>query len=241
VAPLAGPFRVTSQNVSQVIFGTTKQNVTWDVAGTNASPINVANVKISLSTDGGLTFPTVLAESTPNDGSAEVTFPSVNASKARIKVEAIGNVFFDVSHADVSLTAAPTAPVGGTVPATLALTLGAAPSFGAFTPGVAKDYFASSELTVTSSAGDAALIVQDASPFYTNRLVNGTFALANELQVKNNAGAYQTMPAGLRFWGGPTASEKVPLELKQSIGANDPLRSGSYSKTLTFSLSTTTP
>jgi len=49
------------------------------------------------------------------------------------------------------------------------------------------------------------------------------------------------MPAGLRFWGGPTAGEVVPLELKQSIGANDPLRSGSYGKTLTFTLSTTNP
>jgi len=131
--------------------------------------------------------------------------------------------------------------VSGTVPATLSLSLGSAPSFGAFTAGVARDYFASSNLTVTSSAGDAALIVQDTSPFFTNRLVNGNFALAQQVQVKNNAGAFQTMPAGLKFWGGPTASETVPLELKQSIGANEPLRTGSYSKTLTFTLSTTTP
>jgi hypothetical protein len=131
--------------------------------------------------------------------------------------------------------------VGGNVPATLSLTLGAAPSFGAFTAGVARDYFATSSLTATSSAGDAALIVQDTSPFYTNHLVNGSFFLRQPLQVKNNAGAYQTMPAGLRFWGGPFSSESVPLELKQSIGASDPLRSGTYSKTLTFTLSTTTP
>jgi hypothetical protein len=83
--------------------------------------------------------------------------------------------------------------------------------------------------------------VQDTSPYYTNRLVNGTYALAQELQVRNTFGAYQTMPAGLRFWGAPTASENVPVELKQPIGASDPLRSGTYSKTLTFTLSTTTP
>jgi hypothetical protein len=127
------------------------------------------------------------------------------------------------------------------VPATLSLTLGAPASFGAFTAGKAQDYLASTTATVTSSAGDAALIVQDASPVFTNRLVNGTFALAQPLQVKNNTGAYQTMPAGIRFWGGPTASESVPIELKQSIGANEPLRTGAYSKTLTFTLSTTTP
>ena len=33
--------------------------------------------------------------------------------------------------------------VGGTVPATLSLTLGAPAQFGAFQPGVARDYFAS--------------------------------------------------------------------------------------------------
>jgi beta-glucosidase len=131
------------------------------------------------------------------------------------------------------------ATVGGTVPATLSIVLGAAPAFGPFTPGVAKDYFASTTATVT--AGNAALIVQDTSPFYTNHLVNGSFALPQELQVMNSGGAYQTMPAGLRFWGGPTSSEAVPVNFKQSIGANDALRTGSYTKTLTFTLSTTTP
>ena len=127
------------------------------------------------------------------------------------------------------------------MPATLSLSLASQPSFGAFTPGVAKDYLAAATATVTSSAGDAALIVQDPSPVFTNHLVNGTFALAQQLQVKNQAGAFQTLPAGVRFWGGPVAGESVPLEFKQSIGAGEPLRTGSYSKTLTFTLSTTTP
>ena len=40
---------------------------------------------------------------------------------------------------------------------------------------------------------------------------------------------------------GPTSNEAVTVDFKQSIGANDALRTGSYSKTLTFTLSTTTP
>jgi beta-glucosidase len=131
--------------------------------------------------------------------------------------------------------------VGGTVPATLSLNISAPASFGPFTPGVGQDYFATTTATVTSTAGDAALIVQDTSPFYTNHLVNGSYALPQELQVKNNSGDYQTMPAGLRFWGGPTSSEAVPVQFKQTIGANDALRTGSYGKTLTFTLSTTNP
>ena len=140
LAPFAGPFRVTSRAVPQIVYGSAPQTVTWDVAGTDVAPINVANVKISLSTDGGQTFRTVLAASTPNDGSQHGRRRTSRPTKARIKVEAIGNVFFDVSHADVAIVAPPTTPVGGTVPATLSLTLGAPAAFGAFTPGVTKDY-----------------------------------------------------------------------------------------------------
>jgi hypothetical protein len=99
--------------------------------------------------------------------------------------------------------------VGGAVPATLSLTLGAPAGFGSFQAGAARDYLSSTTATVTSSAGNAALIVTDPSPYNTNHLVNGSFAPAQELQVKNTVGSYQTMPAGLRFWGGPTAGEVV--------------------------------
>ena len=60
-----------------------------------------------MSTDGGATYPHVLAESTPNDGSADVTLPNAAALKARIKVKAVGNVFFDLSDADLAILAAP--------------------------------------------------------------------------------------------------------------------------------------
>ena len=81
------------------IAGSTR-TVTWDVGGTDVAPVSTANVKISLSTDGGHTYPYVLAASTPNDGSQSVTLPNVATTHARIKVEAVGNVFFDVSNAD---------------------------------------------------------------------------------------------------------------------------------------------
>ncbi len=68
--------------------------------------------------------------------------------------------------------------VGGTVPATLGLTLGVPASFGAFVPGVAKDYDASAGANVISTAGDAALSVADPDTTATGKLVNGAFALA---------------------------------------------------------------
>ena len=37
------------------------------------------------------------------------------------------------------------------------------------------------------------------------------------------------------------SNETVPVTFKQAIGANEPLRTGPYAKTLTFTLSTTNP
>jgi hypothetical protein len=68
-------------------------------------------VKISLSTDGGLTFPMVLAASTPNDGAETVVLPDTTVASARIKIEAVGNYFYDVNDASFSITpSGPLAP-----------------------------------------------------------------------------------------------------------------------------------
>ncbi len=52
--------------------------------------------------------------------------------------------------------------VGGTVPPTLSLSLGAPATFGAFSPGVDRSYDATTTANVVSSAGDATLAVTDA-------------------------------------------------------------------------------
>lgn len=99
LAPAAGPFLVTAPNTAAQLEGGMPTTVTWNVAGTDAAPVSTANVRIMLSVDGGLTYPYTLAAQTPNDGSETVTLPIVAAAAARVKVEAIGNVFFDVSNA----------------------------------------------------------------------------------------------------------------------------------------------
>jgi hypothetical protein len=77
-----------------------------DVANTAAAPIGATNVKISFSSDGGNSFPTVLAASTPNDGAETISVPVGVTTQARIKVEAVGNVFFDLSDVNFQVTAA---------------------------------------------------------------------------------------------------------------------------------------
>ena len=107
VAPLAGPFLVTSHGAPATLRGGTTQTVTWNVAGTDVTPVGTSEVKISLLSG------EVLAAATPNDGSAEVTLPNVADEHARIKVEAVGNVFFDLSDTDVVIQAAPEVVVTG--------------------------------------------------------------------------------------------------------------------------------
>jgi predicted dienelactone hydrolase len=126
--------------------------------------------------------------------------------------------------------------VSATVPATLSLTLGPAPSFGAFMPGVNRTYTASGTVNVISSAGDAALSVTDPSTTAPGRLVNGTFSLEAPLLVGGNS-----LPTTVKTWTGPISNDPVQIAFSQSIGANEPLRTGTYSKTLTFTLSTTRP
>jgi hypothetical protein len=94
----SGPFTVTQPSSSNTWSTGSNQTVTWNVANTNNAPVSCANVKITLSTDGGTTFPTVLANNTPNDGSETVTIPFTPSSGARIKVEAVGNIFFNISQ-----------------------------------------------------------------------------------------------------------------------------------------------
>ena len=96
---------------------------------------------------------------------------------------------------------------------------------------MAREYTASTTASVISTAGDAALTVTDPSSFATGHLVNGTFSLPQPLQ---GLGTVKT-------WTAPTSNESVTVTFKQAIGANDALRTGTYAKTLTFTLSTTTP
>ena len=116
--------------------------------------------------------------------------------------------------------------VGGTVPPTLALALGADATFGAFVPGVTRDYTATTTATVVSTAGDAALTVSD-----PGHLANGSFTLPSPLSVAFSKAA----------WTGPTSNEDVTITFGQHIDAGDALRTGRYAKTLTFTLSTTAP
>lgn len=109
VSSAAGPFAVTAPNTAVSWPVGTSQTVTWSVNSTNLAPVSCANVNILLSTDGGNTFPITLAANTPNDGTQSITVPNNPGSLCRVKVEAVGNIFFDISNVNFT--------IGGTPPA----------------------------------------------------------------------------------------------------------------------------
>ena len=180
------------------------------------------------------------------NGVATVTTPAVytpgkayKANATPATADAAGRLTFPVdlgsgSTAAVFIGALSTevaGTVGGSVAATLSLTFAAPATFGAFTPGVAREYTASTTATVISSAGDATLTVSDPSTTAPGHLVNGAFALPQPLQ---GLGVVKTYAA-------PVSNDAVTVPFRQAIGANDALRTGTYAKTLTFTLATTAP
>ena len=104
----SGPFAITSPNAAGITWAIgSLKTVTWNVANTTAAPVSCANVALSLSTDGGLSFPTTLLASTPNDGSADVTVPAAPTTQARLRAQCVGNVFFDVNDQPFAIDVTP--------------------------------------------------------------------------------------------------------------------------------------
>lgn len=109
VSPGPDTFKVTSQATATTWNNGSTQTVTWTVANTTAAPINAANVNIYLSVDSGRTFPYTIASNVPNNGSASVTIPGVlpASNRARVKVKAANNVFFQVNRSNITINIVP--------------------------------------------------------------------------------------------------------------------------------------
>ncbi len=140
--------------------------------------------------------------------------------------DAAGNETVVTRNYSVVAYTTATQTVGATVPATLSLTLGPPASFGTFLPGVANEYTATTTANVVSTAGDAALTVSD-----PGHLANGAFTLPQPLRVEIAPNA----------WSGPVSNATPTITFRQAIARTDAVRTGTYSRTLTFTLSTTTP
>lgn len=102
----AGPFSITYPNLTGVVWaGGSSQTITWNVNGTDVSPVSCANVDVLISYDGGTTF-TMLNAGVPNTGSLTITVPTPTATIAtcRIKIICPTNIFFDINDKNFTIT-----------------------------------------------------------------------------------------------------------------------------------------
>ena len=244
-------------------------NHQWYVTGTTTTASTIATSGVATfhyvtgSSIHNVTFTSALkptcqvAGTTPNPSYTAPSRPSVAPWTASCRFDTPGTYSFVcqvhrtmTGTIDVVGTSVPAA-AGGSVPAILSLGIGGGASLGSFALGVPADYTASVGATVTSTAGNAALSAADPSATATGRLVNGAYALAQPLLLRATDAANPSTsfvplpgadaPTGLLSWPGPVSSDPVAVEFKQSIGATDPLRTGTYSKTVVLTLTTTDP
>lgn len=107
VSSVAGPLQVTSPNTTGITWASgSAQTITWAVNATDLSPINCALVNVLISYNSGQTWTTII-NNVSNNGSQAITAPTVTATIAtcRIKVESVGNIFFDMSDKNFTITA----------------------------------------------------------------------------------------------------------------------------------------
>ena len=132
--------------------------VGWNVANTSAAPIACSTVDILLSSDGGATFPTVLAAGMANDGSELVPAPGVPTDHARVLVRCASNVFYNISSEFIVRPNTGSGTLAGTVRG-----VGGLPIAGA---------------QVAVSGPDSVVFPTDAAGHYAIQLPIGSYTLA---------------------------------------------------------------
>jgi hypothetical protein len=203
----------------------------------------------------------VLASFACSDDVAVATCVGSTANGQLLDTSALGPHTFTVTATDTSqntttetrnfsVVVQDPGPVGGDTPPTLTLTLGTVTPFAPFIPGVGKPYTTTMTAHAVSSAADGTLSVADPSAVNSGHLMNGTYVLAEPLSAAATSFSGTGFPSApvpstaapstLLTWAGP-ANEDITLTFTQPIGAGEVLRTGSYSKTLVFTLSTTQP
>lgn len=100
VAPNADSFAITYPNERNIEFEAGSiLEVTWNVNGTDSLPVNCQTIDIMLSyTNGNDDFPDTLAQGVPNNGRAFVVLPEELTNRARLKIKASDNIFFDYNN-----------------------------------------------------------------------------------------------------------------------------------------------
>ena len=185
VVDTGAQFELTNLNVAATLTGGASQEITWQVAGTTANGINVSDVEILLSTDGGLTFPTSLA-TTSNDGSHTLNLPNIDTTTARFQIKAVDNIFFDITNANVTIAANGAAPGVSVVESGGGTSVGEVSSIGAATDTYTATLNTSpaSAVELTVSGDDDVLVSTDGSTFSSSITISVADTSAQTIHVR---------------------------------------------------------
>lgn len=241
VVAASGPFTITAPNTAVTWAAGATETVSWNVAGTDQAPISAANVRIQLSLDGGFTWPVELAASVPNTGSASVTVPANTpaSTRARVRVQAVGNIFFDVSNVNFTVTGTNTPPTIGGIPIANPISVPALTTRQG-SPTATANFSTISD--ATDPAADLTVAVTGAPPELDVSVVNnnGTVQLSATasctLVAIGSGNKSYPMRLQVTDTDGATSSEQIVVR----VGANQTPTLGTYVST-PVSRETTTP
>jgi hypothetical protein len=99
----ADAFTVSAPNTAVSWDVGTSQTITWNKGTTDIAPINCQNINIKLSVDGGISFPIMIKANTANDGLEDIIIPNNVSTSARIMIEAVDNIFYNVNTANFTI------------------------------------------------------------------------------------------------------------------------------------------
>lgn len=217
----AGPFRVQTPAGGAHWAAGQSQTVTWDVAGTNLSPVSCAAVDIDLSTDGGQTFPLPLAPGAANSGSATVTVPAVASTQARVRVSCAGNLFFNISPGDFTVSGGGGShTVGGTVSGLLGSNLSLRLNGGTPLPISANGAFVFPAALPAGAAYAVTVATQPISPEQACTVANGSGTIGSGPVTNVQVTCAAAQPPTFRVGGTVTGLEGSGLKLRLNSGAN---------------------
>jgi subtilisin-like proprotein convertase family protein len=217
----SGPFLVTAPNTATSWDVASFKTITWNVAGSNVAPVNCANVSIQLSTDGGQTFPITILASTPNDGSEEIKVPANVTTQARIRIMAVGNIFFDISNANFTIKNATTSEFVFNDPPTTTKCDGVNPTVTLKTSGLAG-YSTPIELTAAGNPAGSTVAFSSNTVTPGNDVtvtLQGTLAAGQYIIAVNGASGSINKSVNLVFLiGAPSAVPTLNTPANNTIG-----------------------
>jgi len=202
VTDTGAAFAVTAPSTAVSWVGGSSQTVTWNVAGTTAAPISCANVALTFSNDGGVTFPTTILASTPNDGTQAISVPNLPTTTARIRVSCVGNVFFAISRPSFTVTA-------GTGPIVASVTPGSGTTAGGTPVTITGSGFVAG--AAVSIGGVAPTSVNVGSATSITAVTAARVAGAVDVVVTNPGGANGTAPGAYTYLAGTAGVAYYPV------------------------------